>query len=66
MGKSHHITILRAKKHLYRYRGDAHVGPDAGKSSPKQDCLHWCVAPGVLDALALETLYLIHQPEGKM
>ena len=39
---------------LYRHRGQAHIGPipDRGR-----DCLHWCVAPGVLDALALLTLY---------
>ena len=50
--------MLRAYE-TYRHRGDAHVGnltisqPDLGK---RRDCLHWCHAPGVLDALALSTL----------
>ena len=66
MGKSYGMAILRAK-HLYRYRGDAHVGTmGVGEFGPRRDCLHWCVAPGVLDAWALETLSLIHQPESKM
>lgn len=37
---------------LYHGRGDAHVGSMMGK----RDCLHWCVAPGVLDAMALQTV----------
>ena len=48
----------------YRYqsRGDAHVGnltasePQLGQ---RRDCLHWCHAPGVLDALALSTLHAL-------
>ena len=53
-----HVKVLRAYE-TYRHRGDAHVGnltisqPDLGK---RRDCLHWCHAPGVLDALALSTL----------
>jgi hypothetical protein len=43
---------------LYRDRGDAHVGiyPPGPKGIRARDCLHFCVAPGVLDALAMETL----------
>jgi hypothetical protein len=45
---------------LYSRRGDAHVGaiPEEGDipGPVGRDCLHWCLAPGVLDALALATL----------
>ena len=45
---------------LYRHRGQAHIGPIPAAIivGPRgRDCLHWCVAPGVLDALALLTLH---------
>eukprot|EP00756_Hemistasia_phaeocysticola_P026818 Hpha_TRINITY_DN16085_c1_g2::TRINITY_DN16085_c1_g2_i2::g.118915::m.118915 len=53
-------AVLRVER-LYLHRGQAHVGR-APPGKPKnewgngRDCLHWCVAPGVLDALALVTL----------
>ena len=39
-------------------RGAAHVGAVARHAVGPvgRDCLHWCVAPGVLDALALSML----------
>ncbi|KAJ1448944.1 hypothetical protein M885DRAFT_622969 [Pelagophyceae sp. CCMP2097] len=43
---------LLSVQRLYALRGDAHVGG----TPAKRDCLHWCVLPGVLDALALGTL----------
>ena len=48
---------------LYHHRGQAHIGPLFPRAAnivwPRggRDCLHWCVAPGVLDALALLTLH---------
>ena len=50
-------------QHLYRYRGDAHIGKiTPGTVGPQgRDCLHWCIAPGVLDTLAIETLSVIHR-----
>ncbi len=58
------MSILHVH-HLYRDRGDAHIGfiPSSDKipGMKGRDCLHWCVAPGVLDALAMETLSAIHQ-----
>jgi len=42
------VTIM-PHHDLYRSRGDAHIGK-AGK-----DCLHWCLAPGVLDGLIRQT-----------
>ena len=43
---------------LYKGRGEAHVehAGEGGHSGSPRDCLHYCVAPGVLDALAQETL----------
>ena len=51
------MKILRVQ-HLYEYRGDAHVGfiPKNVVGPKERDCLHWCIAPGVLDPLAMETL----------
>ena len=41
---------------MYLGRGAAHPGPLDGKlnasENKRRDCLHWCVAPGVLDLLA--------------
>lgn len=47
-----------ATQQLYAHRGDAHIGllPASNYGLGSRDCLHWCVAPGVLDALAMETL----------
>jgi len=53
------MRIMQVEK-LYRHRGQAHIGPipPAAHSYHRgRDCLHWCVAPGVLDALALLTLH---------
>ena len=53
------MRVLRVE-HLYHDRGEAHIGPMPAtlKIWPhERDCLHWCVAPGVLDALALLTLH---------
>ena len=48
--------LLRAAA-LYAGRGDAHVEVAFETNRLSQrDCLHYCVAPGVLDGLALETL----------
>ena len=52
------FQLLRVE-HLYAHRGEAHVGPIPASITigPQgRDCLHWCVAPGVLDALAQVTL----------
>ncbi|KAL7557454.1 hypothetical protein ACA910_009270 [Epithemia clementina (nom. ined.)] len=46
------VQILEVA-YLYFNRSDAHVGK---KSRKGQDCIHWCVAPGVLDAMAQATL----------
>ena len=48
--------VLRLER-LYAGRGDAHVEQAGESHAPARDCLHFCVAPGVLDALALETLW---------
>jgi hypothetical protein len=37
---------------LYEGRGDAHIGDLSQPHRPGRDCLHYCVAPGVLDGLA--------------
>lgn len=53
------MRVLRVEA-LYRGRGDAHVGPIPATVElgfQGRDCLHWCVAPGVLDAFALLTLH---------
>jgi len=60
--RSRDMALLRLEE-LYMHRGDAHVGkpiPDNG-SRPKKDCLHWCIAPGVLDGIALQTLALMNR-----
>ena len=45
---------------LLSHRGDANIGPiqknTLGLRKGSRDCLHYCVAPGILDALARETL----------
>ena len=50
------VTLLQVSK-LYIHRGNAHIGvvPDR-----KMDCRHWCIAPGVLDALTRNTLAAIY------
>jgi hypothetical protein len=53
------IEVLRAAE-FYFHRGDAHIGKIPGNDKGNAiDCLHWCIAPGVLDALAMETLALL-------
>jgi hypothetical protein len=54
------VSLLRVNR-LYQYRGDAHVGviPKGTIGPQGRDCLHFCLAPGVLDALAKETLAAI-------
>lgn len=54
-------TQLLSIRELYTHRGDAHIGPiPKGVIGPQgRDCLHWCIAPGVLDALAKQTLVAI-------
>lgn len=52
------FRLLRVAS-LYAGRGEAHVehaGAEGAAAGSPRDCLHYCVAPGVLDALALETL----------
>ena len=49
------FRLLRVAQ-LYLSRGDAHVGIRPGTAATERDCLHWCVAPGVLDMLARVTL----------
>ena len=55
------VRVLELRvEHLYHDRGDAHIGPIPATlmiGPQGRDCLHWCVAPGVLDALALLTLH---------
>lgn len=48
-------------EHLYTDRGNAHIGlfPPGPKGVRGRDCLHYCFAPGVLDALAMETLRVL-------
>lgn len=55
--------IILNVMHLYQHRGDAHIGKiSPGTLGPSdRDCLHWCVAPGVLDVLSIETLTVIHR-----
>lgn len=53
------MEILKVQ-HLYRHRGDAHIGPRPAVKEGR-DCLHWCVAPGVLDSIALETLSMLRR-----
>jgi hypothetical protein len=52
-----HVHILHLE-HLFRHRGDAHIGiiPTGTPGPQGRDCLHFCVAPGVLDAIAKQTL----------
>jgi hypothetical protein len=54
------VSLLRVNR-LYQHRGDAHVGiiPKGTIGPQGRDCLHFCLAPGVLDALAKETLAAI-------
>lgn len=49
---------------LTRSRGDAHIGPllptpPAGVEG--RDCLHWCIAPGITDALGYAVLSILAQ-----
>lgn len=55
------VTLLQISR-LYHHRGNAHVGHiPKGTIGPKgRDCLHWCIAPGVLDALTRMTLAAIY------
>jgi hypothetical protein len=50
-------------EHFFHYRGDADIG-GTPKGTPGavhgRDCLHWCFAPGIFDAITRETLALIH------
>ena len=51
-----HLGVLPVAS-LYADRGDAHIGAHVGRDMSgrwrdARDCLHYCVAPGVLDALA--------------
>eukprot|EP00548_Thalassiothrix_antarctica_P005317 CAMPEP_0194150210 /NCGR_PEP_ID=MMETSP0152-20130528/42070_1 /TAXON_ID=1049557 /ORGANISM="Thalassiothrix antarctica, Strain L6-D1" /LENGTH=436 /DNA_ID=CAMNT_0038852965 /DNA_START=46 /DNA_END=1356 /DNA_ORIENTATION=- len=48
------VLLLKVSKLYYR-RGDAHAEVN-GFGSNKRDCLHWCIAPGVMDALTKMTL----------
>ena len=57
VGNQTGARILDENK-LYFDRGNAHIGFDKQKNH--DDCLHWCIAPGVLDALARMTLAVIH------
>jgi hypothetical protein len=54
------VSLLRVNR-LYHHRGDAHVGviPKGTIGPQGRDCLHFCLAPGVLDAIAKETLAAI-------
>ena len=54
------VTLLHGSK-LYNNRGDAHIGhiPKGTIGHQFRDCLHWCIAPGVLDALVRQTLAAI-------
>jgi hypothetical protein len=54
------VSLLRVNK-LYQHRGGAHKGviPKGTIGPQGRDCLHFCLAPGVLDALAKETLAAI-------
>lgn len=55
------MTVLHGNK-LYHNRGDAHIGhiPNGTIGPHRRDCLHWCIAPGVLDALVRQTLTAIY------
>ncbi|KAL7538592.1 hypothetical protein ACHAWF_006142 [Thalassiosira exigua] len=55
------VTLLRISR-LYHRRGNAHVGliPEETVGPKGRDCLHWCIAPGVLDALTRMTLAAIY------
>ena len=56
------LTLLLAAR-FFVDRGDANVGglPKGALHAEKgPDCLHYCVAPGVLDALAMQTLATLY------
>jgi len=55
------ITLLNASR-LYYNRGNAHIGYiSRGVVGPQgRDCLHWCIAPGVMDALTRMTLAAVY------
>jgi hypothetical protein len=50
------VTLLHVSQ-LYHHRGNAHVE----RQNDKRDCLHWCIAPGVMDALTRMTLAAIYE-----
>ncbi len=52
---NNNITLLRVSQ-LYHHRGNAHVE----RQNDQRDCLHWCIAPGVMDALTRMTLGASH------
>jgi hypothetical protein len=54
------LHLLKVQR-LYTHRGDAHVEWSMNDQKPgkARDCLHYCYSPGVLDAMAMETLGLL-------
>lgn len=56
------VKLLQISK-LYYHRGNAHVGhiPEGTVGPQGRDCLHWCIAAGVMDALTRMTLAAIYK-----
>jgi len=56
------VKLLQISK-LYYHRGNAHVGhiPEGTIGPQGRDCLHWCIAAGVMDALTRMTLAAIYK-----
>lgn len=55
--RTNNILLLQVSE-LYHRRGDAHIGqtPPGVVGPVGRDCLHFCIAPGVMDALTKMTL----------
>jgi hypothetical protein len=58
--KRTNVTLLDASR-LYYNRGDAHIGfiPQGVVGAQGRDCVHFCIAPGVMEALTRMTLAAI-------
>jgi len=62
IGNNDNFTLLRVSK-LYQDRGDAHIGTTQNSGKNIKDCVHYCIAPGVWDAVAKETLAAVYSME---
>jgi hypothetical protein len=57
-GKNRRMMSLLRVEHLFHHRGNAHVGwiPKGTVGPQGRDCLHYCMAPGVVESIAKQTL----------